>query len=155
MKKIFMKISFVLLFAMCSNLMYASNVETWIKPGTQDINGFVITPELQKAVQTNMDLFLSLTPKKYTELTGKKLSFVQVVKLKAAQKYIKKHYAKKSGEGISKGVYILLAFLGLAWLAMGIKDDWSGNNWWVNLILTFLCWLPGFIHALVKMKEYY
>jgi uncharacterized membrane protein YqaE (UPF0057 family) len=34
-------------------------------------------------------------------------------------------------------------------------DDWTGNTWVVNLILSFLCWLPGFIHALIKMKDYY
>ncbi|MBU6343136.1 MAG: YqaE/Pmp3 family membrane protein [Bacteroidetes bacterium] len=60
-----------------------------------------------------------------------------------------------AGDGITKGLYILLAILGLAWIAMGVKSDWSGNDWIVNLILTVLCWLPGFIHALVKMKEYY
>ena len=87
-------------------------------------------------------------------MTGHKLTLKETLKLKAAQKAVKSQM-KKGGEGMTKGVYILLAILGLAWIAMGVKDDWSGNNWWVNLILTFLCWLPGFIHALVKMKEYY
>ena len=41
-------------------------------------------------------------------------------------------------------------------VAMGLMDNWEGNNWWVNLILSWiLCWLPGVIHAFVKMKDYY
>jgi uncharacterized membrane protein YqaE (UPF0057 family) len=37
---------------------------------------------------------------------------------------------------------------------MGIKDDWSGNNWWLNLLLYCLCGIPGIIHSFIKMKEY-
>jgi uncharacterized membrane protein YqaE (UPF0057 family) len=101
-----------------------------------------------------MEAFIKLTPKKYEELTGKQLSFKEVVKLKAAQKAVKAEM-KKEDDGLTKGVYILLAILGLAWIAMGVKDDWKGNSWIVNLLLTVLCWLPGFVHALVKMKDYY
>jgi uncharacterized membrane protein YqaE (UPF0057 family) len=104
-------------------------------------------------VSMGIDQFLSLTPKKYKELTGKKLSLKETLQLKVAQKFVKKKL--KHGGEMSKGLYILLAFLGLAWIAMGVMDDWSGNTWVVNLILSFLCWLPGFIHALVKMKDYY
>ena len=43
----------------------------------------------------------------------------------------------------------------LGWLAMGLMDDFEGNNWWVSLILYVLCWLPGVIYSLVKMKDYY
>ncbi|MBK9337016.1 MAG: YqaE/Pmp3 family membrane protein [Lewinellaceae bacterium] len=38
---------------------------------------------------------------------------------------------------------------------MGVKSDWEGSDWIVNLILVVLCWLPGLIHALIKMKDYY
>lgn len=92
---------------------------------------------------------LSLTPAKMEQLTGKKMTFAQKLALKMAQKK-----AKKAGD-ISKGLYIVLAIFGLAWIAMGVMDDWSGSTWIVNLVLTFLFWLPGFIHALVVMKKYY
>ena len=59
------------------------------------------------------------------------------------------------GEDIEKGLYIILGIFGLGFIAMGLIDDWQGQNWWMNLILSALCWLPGVIHALVKMKEYY
>jgi uncharacterized membrane protein YqaE (UPF0057 family) len=103
-------------------------------------------------IQMGIDQFLSLTPAKYKKLTGQKLGLKKSIELKAAQKLVKSKFAD---EKVSKGLYILLAILGLGWVALGILSDWSGSDWWVNLILTLLCWLPGLIHALVKMKDYY
>ena len=106
-----------------------------------------------------MDDFLNLSPKKYKELTGKKMTFKDKLKLKAAQKFIKrqmKKQAKKANaSGVSEGIYILAAIFGLGWLAMGIMDDWGGNNWIINILLTALFWLPGLIHALIKKNEYF
>ena len=101
----------------------------------------------------DMDDFLSLTPKKYKEITGEKLGVQNTLKLKAAQKMLKKQNKKDSD--ISKGVYILLAILGLGFLAIGLLDDWEGNEWIIALVLAILCWIPGVIYALVKMKDYY
>ena len=101
----------------------------------------------------NVADFLNLTPAKYSELTGKKLGIANTIKLKAAQKVVKDRFA--GDNPIDKNIYILLAILGLAWIAMGLADDWKGSDWLINLILTFLCWIPGLIHALVKMKKYY
>jgi uncharacterized membrane protein YqaE (UPF0057 family) len=106
----------------------------------------------------DLDDFLSMTPKKFKQKTGKKLGVKKSLQLKAAQRAIKKKMKKmkKAGnEDISSGLYVLLAILGLGWVAMGVMDDWSGNNWIVNIILTVLCWLPGLIHALAKKKDYY
>ena len=109
-----------------------------------------LTPEMMKM---SIDAFLKLTPAKYKEMTGKKLGLKKSLELKAAQKMLKNKMSK--GADLSKGVYILLVLLGWGFLAMGLLDDWSGNDWWINLLLTFLCWLPGVIHGLVKMKKYY
>ena len=95
-----------------------------------------------------------MTPKEFQKLTGKKLTLKEVIQLKAAQKVLKTKMHKKDGDGVSKGIFILVALLGWAWLLMGVQDDFSGNTWIVNLLLTALCWLPGFIHALVHMKDY-
>jgi uncharacterized membrane protein YqaE (UPF0057 family) len=114
-----------------------------------------LSPEMTKMA---VDQFLNLTPAKYKEMTGERLGLKKTVQLKMAQKAVKKHMRKHGtdgADGITKGLYILLAFLGWAWLVMGLKDDWNGSDWVVNLILYLLCWLPGFIHALVKMKKYY
>jgi uncharacterized membrane protein YqaE (UPF0057 family) len=114
-------------------------------------------PELQAvspdALQLGLEQFLTLTPKQYKEMTGEKLGVKKALQLKAAQKFVKK---SMGGEPeIPKGLYILMAILGFAWIGMGLMDDWSDSDWIVNLILVALCWLPGFIHALVKMKKYY
>ncbi|MBP6688223.1 MAG: YqaE/Pmp3 family membrane protein [Lacibacter sp.] len=105
---------------------------------------------IAKVKASNMDAFLSLTPEKVKEMTGKKMSFGQKIALKMAQKK-----AKRAGGEIPKGLYIVLAIFGLAWVAMGIMDDWSGSTWIINLVLTLLFWLPGLIHALIVMKNYY
>lgn len=108
----------------------------------------------------NMDVegFLALTPSVYKERTGKKLGIKKAIQLKVAQKIVKRKIKKMEKAGnadIPKGLFIVLAILGWAWLVMGLMDDWSGNNWWVALLLTVLCWLPGVIYSLVKMKDYY
>lgn len=63
--------------------------------------------------------------------------------------------AAKSTDGISKGIYILLALLGLGWLGMGLNDDFGGSDWIISLVLYLLFFLPGFIYTLIKMKKYY
>ncbi len=107
----------------------------------------------------NLNDFLELTPKKYKAMTGKRLGIKKSIQLKVAQKFIRNSYSSEDGsttpDDISKGLYILLAIIGLGWLAIGLFDDWEGSDWIINLVLTLLCWLPGLIHALVKMKKYY
>jgi uncharacterized membrane protein YqaE (UPF0057 family) len=118
-----------------------------------------IDPQL---VKLGMDKFLEITPAEYKKITGQRLGLKNSLALKAAQVKVKHEMknatisaAPVAGEGITKGVYILLAILGWAWIVMGLKSDWSGNDWIVSLILYFLCYVPGLIHALVKMKDYY
>ena len=135
---------------MCLNLSAAVKSADWATTMDNQPEVKALTPEM---TQLGLDQFLSLTPKKYKEMTGKRMTIKQTVTLKAAQKIVKKHM--KKDPDISKGLFVVLAILGWAWLAMGIMDDWNGSDWVVNLILTLLCWLPGVIHALTKMKKYY
>ena len=135
-----------------------------VNPITIPVSQFSQSEEVQALspdlAQLTLDKFLNLTPAGYKKMTGEKLGLKKTIQLKVAQKALKKQLKKgaelnAAGDGITKGIYILMAIFGLAWLAMGIKDDWTGSDWIVNLILTFLCWLPGLIHALIKMKKYY
>lgn len=146
MKKI---LTLFVLALMCLNLNAASMTGNWSANFGDQPEMKALTPEM---VQMGMNDFLALTPKKYKEMTGKRLGIKQTLQLKAAQKIVKKAV---KGDDIPKGLYIVLAIFGLAWVGMGVMDNWEGNNWWVNLILSFLCWLPGLIHALMKMKDYY
>lgn len=82
---------------------------------------------------------------------GKKLTLKEKFALKKALK----QSSNPDKADISKGVYILLAIVGLGWLAMGLLDDWEGNNWLISLVLYMLGGLPGLIYTLIKMKDYY
>ncbi len=79
-------------------------------------------------------------------------------KLNKLQKFALKVMAKHSAGGdakIEKGLYIVLAILGLGWVAMGVNDDFKGSDWIISLVLYFLFYFPGLIYSLVKMKKYY
>jgi len=109
------------------------------------------TPEAQ--LKANIAKFTTMTPREFEQVTGKKMTLKETIKFKAVQKVMKNKMHKDGGE-FSKGLFILLAIFGWAWLLMGIQDDWSGSTWVTNLILTLLCGIPGLIHALIKMKDY-
>lgn len=149
MKKIIL-LAFLLVVGLQSQAAVDINAN-WAE--TAEVQQF--SPEMSNSM--DLEEFLSMTPKKIKQKTGKRLGVKKSLQLKAAQRAVKRNMkkTKKAGDGISSGLYILLAILGLAWVAMGVMDDWSGNNWIVNIILTVLCWLPGLIHALAKKKDYY
>lgn len=130
------------------NAINPSNKTIATIPTSIDFSNF------EKSNTINGKSLTNITPNDIQKLTGKKLSLKEVIKLKAAQKLLKANANKSRGSGYSKGIFILLAILGWAWLLMGIQDNFSGSTWLVNLLLTLLCWLPGFIHSMVHMKEY-
>lgn len=142
------KIIIVLLAVVFSVSSYAGII--YVPANASDNSKAGIEATIEKVKASNMNAFLSLTPEKVKEMTGKKMNFAQKLALKMAQKK-----AKRADGEVSKGLYIVLAIFGLAWIAMGIMDDWSGGTWILNLVLTLLFWLPGFIHALIMMKKYY
>lgn len=127
------------------------------------VNAILAETGLPADALTNLDEFVTLTPKKYKEMTGKKLSLKETIVLKLAQKKIKKQIRKanngqKEGdEEFPKGLFIVCAiFLPIAAVIfMGIMDDWKGNTWWTAAILYALCYLPGLIYTLTKVKNYY
>ena len=141
----------LLLFVVASLSVQAINVTTWQKEAQQH-------PELAALTQSNADMsldaFMAMTPKSFQKMTGERLGVKGTLALKAAQKSLKK--AQNGGAtDMPKGAYIVLVLIGWGFLPMGLMDDWQGNNWWINLILSFLCWLPGVIHGFAKMNEYY
>ena len=138
----------------CSAVHSSPNEKSLLKSDLDAIPAYAALSDDIKSM--SLDDFLNLTPKQYKELTGEKLGVKNSVKLKAAQKLIKRQQKGKGGAtDIPKGLYIAGAIIGFAWILMGLMDDWEGNNWWLSLILFFLCWIPGVIHAFIKMDEYY
>lgn len=130
----------------------AISVPTVVLPtGENEVN-----EDVTRIFHSNLQAFLSLTPREYQRLTGKKMTLAETVKLKAAQKMVRSQMDSSDGEEkFPKGGYIVLVILGWGFIPLGILSDWKGNDWWVNLLLTALCWLPGVIHGFVKMKDYY
>lgn len=150
MKKIFFL--FFLLFA-----AYPTNSYTPVdvNPNWQQLEN---APEIQELdldmINLQLEEFLTLTPKKYRQKTGKRLGLKKSIKLRFAQRMVKKKLNDEPA--ISKGLFVIMAIFFLGWLSMGIMDDWRGSNWVSNLILTLLtCCVGGFIHAMIKMKDYY
>lgn len=95
------------------------------------------------------------TAPQFTQAFGQQLTLKEKLSLKVAQKAAKSQSPAKAAD-ISKGVYILLAIVGLGWLAMGLLDDFDGSDWIISLVLYVLgFWIVGFIYTLIKMKKYY
>jgi uncharacterized membrane protein YqaE (UPF0057 family) len=100
--------------------------------------------------------FLSLTPAKYKKLTGHRLGIVKSMELKWAQKKLRNSaHQENAGGSIPKWLYIVMSIFALGWLAIGIITGFSGNDWWIALLLYFLFIIPGIIYSLVVMKKYY
>ena len=114
------------------------SAETEIQSGEKDLSAKE-TKALQKL-------------RKAQKKQDKKMGWFKKWKMERAMKSIEK---RPQGGSLPKGVYILLSIIGLGWLAMGILDGFTGNNWWIALILYLLAWLPGFIFAMIKLGEYY
>jgi uncharacterized membrane protein YqaE (UPF0057 family) len=149
-----------LFFFANSALAEVNPATTLVSQCSQSEEVVAISPDL---TQMTLDKFLQLTPADYKKATGEKLGIKKSIQLKFAQKALKREMKSNAelrsglagGDGITQELYILLAIFCLGWVAMGVKDDFEGSDWIVNLLLTCLCWLPGLIHALVKMKNYY
>ncbi len=142
-----------MLFVAQSFAFVTATTPTSVFAQTEGIDGLDELPNAATSLTIND--FLDLTPNKYKEMTGEKLGLKRTFQLKAAQKVVKNKLRKESGTDIPKGLYIVGVIFGWGWLLMGLMDDFSGNNWWVNLILTALCLIPGIVHGFVKMKDYY
>ena len=154
------KLTLFILCALLFNTMASAEINPWTAVISTIGNPQEVVAIDPQLLDLTVNKFLNMTPSAYKKMTGHKLGLKKSIALKIAQNKVKKELRNNGeitapGDGITKGVYILLAIFGLAWLAMGIKSDWEGSDWIVNLLLTFLCWLPGFIHAMIKMKNYY
>jgi len=103
--------------------------------------------------------FLTLTPQKFEERTGEKLNFVEVAKLKIAQKKAAKHVEELNPTGpVSSDDRKILIYL-LCWFvppaAVYLIDDGITGRFWTNVILTLLCGIPGIIHAFILASKHF
>lgn len=111
-----------------------------------------------KAVDYDMEKFLTITPKEYRKLTGEKLSLKEGFELKLVQKQLKNQMNATSmgtPAPFPQWAYIVMVILGLGFIPIGIRSGWNGNDWWINILLTLCFWIPGVIHGLIIMNKYY
>ncbi|MFN5346236.1 MAG: YqaE/Pmp3 family membrane protein, partial [Bacteroidota bacterium] len=75
-------------------------------------------------------------------------------KIKAAKTINKLKKAAKRGDadGIPTVVLFILAVL-LPPIAVGLVTDWDLEQTLINVGLTFLCWLPGIVHAIIVVSR--
>ena len=71
--------------------------------------------------------------------------------LKKALKEAKKSNSSKGG-GVPIAVLYLLCFL-FPVIAVGLATDWDLMPMIYNLLWTFLCGIPGIIHAIIVVKR--
>jgi uncharacterized membrane protein YqaE (UPF0057 family) len=102
-----------------------------------------------------MESLLSLTPAQYKQMTGKRLGFFKSMELKMVQKQMKKQKDDASGGDLPQWAYVVLSIFALGWLAIGVRSNWKGNDWWIALLLYFVFYFPGLIYSLIVMNKYY
>lgn len=116
-----------------------------------------IDPAIAETFNVNsVDDFLNLTPKKYKEITGERMSIKEVIGLKIAQRKVKKAIDSGSMPFDTDDneilIYVLCFFIPP--LAVGLLYD-IGSEFWTNVILTLLCGIPGIIHAFIVCARYF
>lgn len=143
-----------LLFLICALMMSASAFAFDTKFVAAPLSANAEITQIDPALgQLNVEKFLNMTPSEFEKMTGKKLGLKKSLAMKAAQKKMKKEMPAAPSD-LSKELYIVLAIF-ISFVAVGIASDWKGGDWIINLLLSCLCWIPGVIHALIKMKNYY
>lgn len=80
---------------------------------------------------------------------GKAESKSKIQELKKAVKKTKKSH-KSSGD--DRILYILLAIL-IPFVAVGLATSWNVKDVLISILLSFLCWIPGIIHAFIVCKR--
>ncbi len=146
------KLLFLFFFTIC--VVFTARSSSPIRQELRSSNNTHVVDDFSRDMNISMEDFVKLSPKEYEKLTGKHLKFKDRLKLRLTQKMLK-HKLKKGESDIPQIGYILLSVFGWGFLAMGLIDDWTGDNWWICLLLTFAFVLPGVIFALIKMSEYY
>lgn len=93
--------------------------------------------------------FNTVTSKPATTTSAKKTLVNAGVKAIVKQKLSKSSTTSDDVDIVL--LYVLCIFI--PFVAVGIVTDWDVKDVLINLLLSFLCWIPGIIHAFIKVKE--
>lgn len=141
------KIIIVLLAVVFSVSSYAGII--YVPANASDNAKAGVETTIEKVKATNMDAFLSLTPAKIQEMTGKKMTFSQKIALKMAQKKLSKQLKKGNSidtkdekQMLRLWIIFALAAIVLAIIGWFVPFVWflSGLAW-LAAVIFFVLWL--------------
>jgi uncharacterized membrane protein YqaE (UPF0057 family) len=89
---------------------------------------------------------------KASEKAQSKLTVKDKIKAVKAVNKMKKATKRGDADGIPTAVLFILAFL-LPPIAVGLVTDWDLEQTLISVGLTFLCWLPGIVHAIIVVSR--
>ena len=89
---------------------------------------------------------------KASEKAKTKLTVKDQIKVAKAVNNMKKSAKHGDADGIPTVILFILAVL-LPPIAVGLVTDWDLEETLINVGLTFLCWLPGIVHALIVVSR--
>ena len=92
--------------------------------------------------------FTTMSRKDYEQLTGKHFNFFERIAFKIAQHKLK-HALKKDGDPSTNTLLLVILAIFIPPLAVYLFEGAITKNFWINLLLTLLFFLPGMIHALI------
>jgi uncharacterized membrane protein YqaE (UPF0057 family) len=75
-------------------------------------------------------------------------STISKIEKKAAVKKVK----KSAGGDVPVGLLYVLCLL-MPWLAVGLATDWDIKKVIINILWSFLCGIPGIIHAFIVVSK--
>lgn len=124
-----MKKTPILLLGLCCILLFTIKSKASTSISLLSTEKKIISPGPDLPVNFSVQGFLSLTPEKYKQLTGKKLSFFQKMILRAEQQRIKRSLRKKEPAlltdfdpiGFVLGLFISIFGVGISYL-INYKD---------------------------------
>lgn len=117
MKRLF---TLLMVLSLCTS-SYAVHTINWAKQFQDKTEIKSLDPEMKDMVLND---FLNMTPKKYKKMTGKKLGFKNTIKMKVAQKMLKKKMRKDGSSGGKSQLVALLLCLFIG--ALGIHRFYLG-----------------------------
>jgi uncharacterized membrane protein YqaE (UPF0057 family) len=89
---------------------------------------------------------------KASEKAQSKLTVKDKIKVVKAVNKMKKAAKRGDADGIPTVLLFVLAVL-LPPLAVGLVTDWDLEQTLISVGLTFLCWLPGIVHAIIVVSR--
>ena len=108
------------------------------------------TKTAEKLIQNETKSTASAAPVASKKVLAKTQNVKALAKTVAVKQAVKNTPANNSDDELI--LLYLLAIL-IPFVAVGIVTDWDLADVFINLLLTFLCYIPGVIHAFIKIRD--